>query len=337
MTQPDRASSAADTAANSTGRPRTWFQGRRKVIAIIVATAVVLGGIGSGIGAAVNNATVLQAQKDQEARELRSALIALGGVQASAITLHDDLEELIRLSPEDSAELKTANDSLATSSASRKIRTVTASEASARRIADARSAVASALKGYLAASDLRVAAVVAAAPLADVASHDAVTTLQKAVTQAITDNHGIHGSVVSLNTALAALRASQGQGLAAQTAAAEAAAAARNAGGSTSNVGTKGSTGTKGGSSGGRGSRSGGGSPDGSGSIGGGAGGGVPVVDHTPRVVANGQHVASCVGGKAYSQSTSSAGTIIIDVPYSYYYTTFSTPDGWGLTVYGCF
>jgi hypothetical protein len=59
-------------------------------------------------------------------------------------------------------------------------------------------------------------------------------------------------------------------------------------------------------------------------------------VDHTPHVVANGAYTPGCVGAEAYSQTTSSGGTIIINVGYPYKYSTFSTADGWGLTVYGC-
>ncbi|MFJ8896617.1 hypothetical protein ACIRCZ_18690 [Leifsonia sp. NPDC102414] len=87
-----------------------------------------------------------------------------------------------------------------------------------------------------------------------------------------------------------------------------------------------------------------GGGSTGGGSTGGGApsagGGGTPgggrVIDHTPRVVANGNYQRGCDGGKTYSQSTSSGGTIIINVPYPYTYSTFTTSDGWGLVVYAC-
>lgn len=88
------------------------------------------------------------------------------------------------------------------------------------------------------------------------------------------------------------------------------------------------------GGGGGRGGSGGGGSTGG----GGGGGGGYtpPAVDHTPHVVANGAYSPGCDGAKAYSQTTSSGGTIVINVGYPYSYSTFSTDDGWGLTVYAC-
>ncbi|RDV44041.1 hypothetical protein ACR5MH_0605 (plasmid) [Streptomyces sp. L7] len=96
-----------------------------------------------------------------------------------------------------------------------------------------------------------------------------------------------------------------------------------------------------GGSTGGGGSSGGGGGGGGGGSSGGGGGGGgggytPPAVDHTPHVVANGAYSPGCDGAKAYSQTTSSGGTIVINVGYPYSYSTFSTDDGWGLTVYAC-
>lgn len=93
-----------------------------------------------------------------------------------------------------------------------------------------------------------------------------------------------------------------------------------------------------GGSTGGGGSSGGGGGSTGGGGSSGGGGGGYtpPPVDHTPHVVANGAYTPGCDGAKAYSQTTSSGGTIVINVGYPYSYSTFSTDDGWGLTVYAC-
>ncbi len=107
---------------------------------------------------------------------------------------------------------------------------------------------------------------------------------------------------------------------------------------------------TPGGGGGGRGGSGGGGSTGGGGSSGGGGGGGSaggggssggggytpPPVDHTPHVVANGAYSPGCDGAKAYSHTTSSGGSIVINVGYPYSYSTFSTDDGWGLTVYAC-
>ena len=58
--------------------------------------------------------------------------------------------------------------------------------------------------------------------------------------------------------------------------------------------------------------------------------------DHRPRVTANGQYTPGCDGYYSYTQSTGSGGGIIINVPYAYMYTTFSTADGWGLKVFSC-
>ena len=76
---------------------------------------------------------------------------------------------------------------------------------------------------------------------------------------------------------------------------------------------------------------SGGGSSTGGGSI-----STAPPVDHTPHVTANGSYSPGCNGSYAYQQSTSSGGGIIINVAYTYTYTTFSTTTGWGLKVYNC-
>lgn len=92
-----------------------------------------------------------------------------------------------------------------------------------------------------------------------------------------------------------------------------------------------------GGSTGGGGSSGGGGSTGGGGSSGGGGGGYTPPpVDHTPHVNANGAYTPGCDGAFAYSQTTSSGGAISINVGYPYTYSTFSTDDGWGLSVYAC-
>ncbi|CAM5533544.1 hypothetical protein [Leifsonia shinshuensis] len=109
----------------------------------------------------------------------------------------------------------------------------------------------------------------------------------------------------------------------------------RGSGGGSRGGGSSGGGSTGGGGGGSTGGGGGGGSTGGGG---GGGGGGYtpPAVDHTPHVIANGAYTPGCNGVKMYSQTTSSGGEIVINVGYPYKYSTFSTDDGWGLTVYGC-
>jgi len=108
-------------------------------------------------------------------------------------------------------------------------------------------------------------------------------------------------------------------------------------GGSSGGGGGGGSNGG-GGGGGGTGGGGGAGGTGGTGGTGGGGGGGYtpPPVDHTPHVVANGSYTPGCNGVQMYSQTTSSGGQIVINVGYPYKYSTFSTDDGWGVTVFGC-
>ncbi len=167
------------------------------------------------------------------------------------------------------------------------------------------------------------ATIVAATPSADKASMDALTTALTTLAAAVKKGKPLAGPIAAYVTAAKAVQEAN----AAAIAAAAAAEAAKNA--TQSSGAPKGSIGTRVG-----------GWIGSSGSGGSTGGGGVtappPVIDHTPRVTANGAYTPGCDGGYAYQQTTSSGGGIIINVKYAYTYTTFSTADGWGLKVYVC-
>jgi uncharacterized membrane protein YgcG len=171
------------------------------------------------------------------------------------------------------------------------------------------------------------ATIVAATPSADKASMDALATALTTLAAAVKKGEPLAGPIAAYVTAAKAVQE-------ANTAAIAAAAAAEAAKNATKSSGApKGSIGTRGGASNG-------GWIGSSGSGGSTGGGGVTappaVIDHTPRVTANGAYTPGCDGGYAYQQTTSSGGGIIINVKYAYTYTTFSTADGWGLKVYVC-
>lgn len=62
------------------------------------------------------------------------------------------------------------------------------------------------------------------------------------------------------------------------------------------------------------------------------------LIAHNPQVYANGDYVPGCVGVPASTRQAANHGYEIITLEYDspYTYETFSTPDGWGLTVYDC-
>lgn len=203
------------------------------------------------------------------------------------------------------------------------------------------------------ALDVDAKGVITALAKAGQGQKDALTNASAAAKKAVQDGKSPAPLLLDFLAKAKAVHDSHDATVAAEAAAAAAAAAeaAARAGQATYTDPSTGAThptprGGRGGSSGGAGSAGGGGSSGGGGSTGGGGssggggggGGGYtpPPVDHTPHVVANGAYTPGCDGAKAYSQTTSSGGTIVINVGYPYSYSTFSTDDGWGLTVYAC-
>lgn len=185
------------------------------------------------------------------------------------------------------------------------------------------------------------ATVPAASASADQATKDALTAALTKLAAAAKKGESLTGPIAAYVTTAKAVQEANAAAVAA-TAAAEAAKNAAQTGGS-----RKGSSGTRGG--GGGGWVGSGGSTGGSGQVDNCKDWSCPYLscdghvaagcDHTPHVTANGNYTPNnCPhgGGLAYTQSTSSGGGIIINVPYSYRYTTFSTVDGWGLKVYDC-
>ncbi|MFJ8896835.1 hypothetical protein ACIRCZ_19790 [Leifsonia sp. NPDC102414] len=203
-----------------------------------------------------------------------------------------------------------------------------------KRVDDALAAIAKTL-------DTPATAVLTANPKADPATRAALSTAATAA------EHGKTAELPKLLTtyfaAAKAVTTSQTAAIAAEAAAAAAAANAPtytdpttghtihnlhyNGGGGGGNGGYGHNGNTGGGQTGS------GGNPGGGGT---GGGGGPAPVDHTPHVTANGNYQPGCDGSLMYTQSTSSGGGIIIDVPYAYTYKTFPTDDGWGLNVYAC-
>lgn len=60
-------------------------------------------------------------------------------------------------------------------------------------------------------------------------------------------------------------------------------------------------------------------------------------VDHTPRVVANGDYQATCTASTAlFTQETKAGNTITLNEAFAYTYTTYSTPAGFGVKVSSC-
>lgn len=60
-------------------------------------------------------------------------------------------------------------------------------------------------------------------------------------------------------------------------------------------------------------------------------------VDHTPKVVANGQYVKTCSAPTAlFTQETKAGGTITISEDTPYTYETYDTKDGFGVKVSAC-
>ncbi|GIT81173.1 hypothetical protein LLS1_28420 [Leifsonia sp. LS1] len=62
------------------------------------------------------------------------------------------------------------------------------------------------------------------------------------------------------------------------------------------------------------------------------------LIAHNPQVYANGYYLPGCVGVPSYTLQAANHGFQIIslDHEWAYRYETFSTPDGWGVTVYDC-
>lgn len=317
-----------------------WIRAHKLATCLIVGGVVVV-----GAGAAFGTVTIqhsITAQQQAEAKakhDLTVARDALSTVQGAGSSLQLEASKIDAASgtgsPADQiTALKAADAALVEALANSHKRGTSPAgvKALAAKISTASNKVGVALKDVGKAIDTSTQTAIAAATLADPGTRQAVTDQQAALDRAIAAQSKVQTAIDALNTAIAAMNASQAQAVAA---AAAAAAAPPPAGASKSSSGSSGSRSSGGGSAGGGST---GGESTGGGTTGGEGTTPPPPVDHTPHVTLGGPGAYSpgCAGSYAYQQTTSSGGGIIIDVAYTYTYTTFSTATGWGLQVFNC-
>lgn len=318
---------------------------RRNLIILIAAAAViVLAAAGIAGSAYASQQEAVAAHQAQVKQELQHATTALAGAHKQAAAFEGQLAELVAgkdpSAPADKlAAVAAADKKLAAvlDQTAGTYKTRAAVTKAGEQLQNAVNLAGTALDELGAVIATNTTAAIAADPLADPASVNAVKAASGAVSNtiavraesALAGKTTVQKALAALTAAIAAMNTSQ--------AAAAAAAAQQQAQAPATGTGTPSHGSTSRGGSGGGSTSGGGASGGGGGSTGGGGGGGTaPVVDHTPHVTANGAYTPGCNSVYKYQQTTSSGGGIVINVAYPYTYQTFSTDDGWGLKVYAC-
>lgn len=305
-----------------------------KIISITAATVIVIGAIAVPVTANSvdqHNKQVVAEQVRADKAVAKQAAAELAAAQKDATTFNAGFEGFtVSLATAVNADAATEFD------AARAKLAVAIKTGDIGDIAKAQKVVDKALSALVQTAKAQADAAISAAPIADQAAKDALLAAVSNLSQS-TD---VKAGLTEVKAATDALAAAQAAAQAAADAAAQQSGGSYSGGSSSGGSYSGGGNSSSGGGSASGGSTSSGGGSTSDGSSGGGSSSGgaiaAPAIDHTPRVTANGDYRGGCDGIDMYSQETSSGGGIIINVTYPYYYTTYSTSDGWGLTVYGC-